>query len=167
MSLTVVGSPFFSLVNHTTDRLVGMWESRVLCEISKSLWKPLFGFHRDGISTAVFVVAFRARDRNSGEAVPLPAFRSSFLAPPTRSFLIHRGVVSLTRQSPPLGTASPGSLRGLGLGIDGRRRPVPEALMGPLVIVQLDNTTPIGLSLEASYIRGIHGAGALSRCTRF
>src|SRR5438105_2176112 len=33
-----------------------MWESRVLCEISKSLWKPFCGFHRDVISTAVFVV---------------------------------------------------------------------------------------------------------------
>jgi hypothetical protein len=31
-----------------------MWESRVLCEISKSLWKPLLGFHRDDISIAVF-----------------------------------------------------------------------------------------------------------------
>ena len=34
-----------------------MWESRVLCEISKSLWKPVCGFHRDDISTAVFKVA--------------------------------------------------------------------------------------------------------------
>ena len=33
-----------------------MWESRVLCEISKSLWKPFCGFHRDVISTVVFVV---------------------------------------------------------------------------------------------------------------
>src|SRR5713101_4224983 len=33
-----------------------MWESRVLCEISKSLWKPFCGFHRDVISIAVFVV---------------------------------------------------------------------------------------------------------------
>jgi len=33
-----------------------MWESRVLCEISKSLWKPFCGFHSDVISTAVFVV---------------------------------------------------------------------------------------------------------------
>lgn len=56
MSLSVVGSPFFSLVNRTTDRLVGMWESRVLCEISKSLWKPCCGFHGDAISTAVFAV---------------------------------------------------------------------------------------------------------------
>src|SRR6516164_7564564 len=43
-----------------------MWESRVLCEISTSLWEPLFGFHRDAISTAIFVVARHARDRNSG-----------------------------------------------------------------------------------------------------
>jgi len=56
MSLSVVGSPFFSLVNRTTDRLVGMWESRVLCEISKSLWEPFCGFHGDAISTAVFAV---------------------------------------------------------------------------------------------------------------
>jgi len=26
---------------------VGMWESRMLGEISKSLWKPFCGFHRD------------------------------------------------------------------------------------------------------------------------
>jgi hypothetical protein len=31
-----------------------MWESRVLGEISKSLWEPFYGFHRDGISTALF-----------------------------------------------------------------------------------------------------------------
>ena len=37
-----------------------MWESRVLCEISKSLWKPFSGFHGDVISTAVFAVI---RDR--------------------------------------------------------------------------------------------------------
>ena len=49
-----------ALVNRTTDRLVGMWESRVLCEISKSLWKPFCGFHGDAISTAVFGVS---RDR--------------------------------------------------------------------------------------------------------
>ena len=35
---------------------VGMWESRVLGEISKSLWEPRFGFHRDVISIAVFTV---------------------------------------------------------------------------------------------------------------
>jgi len=49
-----------ALVNRTTDRLVGMWESRVLCEICKSLWKPFCGFHGDAISTAVFGVS---RDR--------------------------------------------------------------------------------------------------------
>ena len=43
-----------------------MWESRVLCEISKSLWEALFAFHRDGISTAVFVVAKNAIEFNSG-----------------------------------------------------------------------------------------------------
>jgi hypothetical protein len=36
-----------------------MWESRVLCEISKSLWEALFAFHRDGISTAVFAFGIR------------------------------------------------------------------------------------------------------------
>ena len=42
-----------------------MWESRVVREISKSLWKPVCGFHRDGISTAVFTVAMtsHAADR--------------------------------------------------------------------------------------------------------
>ena len=53
------------------ESAVGMWESRVLGEISKSLWKPLCGFHRDVISIAVFAVA---RDRaERGDAVPLPA----------------------------------------------------------------------------------------------
>jgi len=31
-----------------------MWKSRVLCEISKRLWKSFFDFHRRGISIAVF-----------------------------------------------------------------------------------------------------------------
>jgi hypothetical protein len=37
---------------------VGMWESRVLCEISKLLWKSFCDFHRSVISTAarLFVV---------------------------------------------------------------------------------------------------------------
>jgi hypothetical protein len=35
--------------------VVGMWESRV-SEISKSLWKPFSGFHRDVISITVFAV---------------------------------------------------------------------------------------------------------------
>jgi hypothetical protein len=30
-----------------------MWESRGLCGISKTRWKPFFGFHGDGISIAV------------------------------------------------------------------------------------------------------------------
>ena len=30
-----------------------MWESRVLCEISKRLWKSFCDFHGGGISTAV------------------------------------------------------------------------------------------------------------------
>ena len=36
-----------------------MWESRVLGEISKSVWKPFCGFHRDVISIAVFVIVRR------------------------------------------------------------------------------------------------------------
>ena len=43
---------------------VGMWESRVLGEISKALWKPFCGFHRAGISTAVR--ALRARKAGRG-----------------------------------------------------------------------------------------------------
>jgi hypothetical protein len=31
-----------------------MWESRVLGEISKALWKPFCGFHSAGISIAGF-----------------------------------------------------------------------------------------------------------------
>jgi hypothetical protein len=31
-----------------------MWESRVLGGISKSLWEPFCGFHRDDISIAGF-----------------------------------------------------------------------------------------------------------------
>ena len=31
-----------------------MWESRVLGEISKALWKPFWGFQRDVMSTVVF-----------------------------------------------------------------------------------------------------------------
>ena len=40
------------------NRLVGMWESRVLCEISKHLWESFCDFHRSVISTAarLFVV---------------------------------------------------------------------------------------------------------------
>ena len=55
-----------------------MWESRVLCEISKSLWEPLLDFHRDAISTAVFVGARDARAGIRGMLYPLPARRSSF-----------------------------------------------------------------------------------------
>jgi len=31
-----------------------MWESRVVCEISKALWRPFCGFHSAGISIAAF-----------------------------------------------------------------------------------------------------------------
>jgi hypothetical protein len=87
---------------------VGMWESRVLGEISKSLWEPLLGFHRDVISIAVFAVSHHMLETgNSGDAVPLPAWRSSFLAPPAPSLLTDRGVESLTGRSPRLRTAPP------------------------------------------------------------
>ena len=46
-----------------------MWESRVLCEISKSLWKPFSGFHSDVISTSIFVVC-RDRGRIRGMLYP-------------------------------------------------------------------------------------------------
>jgi len=36
---------FFSSIQEQSA--VGMWESRVLCEISKSRWKPFCGFHGD------------------------------------------------------------------------------------------------------------------------
>src|SRR5215218_2955211 len=58
----VTGSGFVVLSEDDDHRLVGMWESRVRCEISKSLWEPLFGFHRDGISTAVCAVVVLARE---------------------------------------------------------------------------------------------------------
>jgi hypothetical protein len=37
---------------------VGMWESRVLGEISKRLWKSFCDFHRRGISTAGLIIVF-------------------------------------------------------------------------------------------------------------
>lgn len=42
--------------------------SRAVREISKSLWKPVCGFHRDGISMAVFTVALTTR--GAGRATP-------------------------------------------------------------------------------------------------
>ena len=38
-----------------------MWESCVLCKISKSLWKPFFGLHGDVISTAA-ALSFHVRE---------------------------------------------------------------------------------------------------------
>ncbi len=89
---------------------MGMWESRVLCEISKSLWKPFLGFQRDVISTAVWPFTLARRDQ--GDALPWPACRSSFLAPPTRSFLIIRAVRALSRPISSLAVAlSVGTVR--------------------------------------------------------
>jgi len=42
--------------------------SRTLREISKSLWKPVCGFHSDGISTVVFTVAMTSPA--AGRAMP-------------------------------------------------------------------------------------------------
>jgi hypothetical protein len=44
-----------------------MWESRVVCEISKVLWKPFCGFHSTGISIAV------SRGRRDQRAIGLRA----------------------------------------------------------------------------------------------
>ena len=49
------------------------WESHVLCEISKALWKPICGFHSDDISTAAHAVspsAPRPCDGGGGRATP-------------------------------------------------------------------------------------------------
>ena len=52
---------------------MGMWESRVLCEISKSLWKPSCGFHGDVISISIFaVVCDRADSGGCGTHPGLP-----------------------------------------------------------------------------------------------
>jgi len=84
-----------------------MWKSRVRREISKSLWKPVCGFHGDVISIAVFAVPDVIEADAKGDAGPLPTCRSSFLAPPTRSLLIDRRLESLTSRSPLLRTAPP------------------------------------------------------------
>ena len=48
-----------------------MWESRGLCEISKSLWKPVCGFHGDVISTAVLTVVAHHHQPQQGDACTL------------------------------------------------------------------------------------------------
>jgi len=65
-----------------------MWESRVLFEISKALWKPFCGFQGAVICIAIFGIIHDRAER--GDAVPLPACRSSFLEAPTRSLRIGR-----------------------------------------------------------------------------
>jgi hypothetical protein len=47
-----------------------MWESRVLGEISKSLWKPFCGFHSDVISIAVFAVPEVIETDSEGRLYP-------------------------------------------------------------------------------------------------
>ena len=74
MSLSVIGSPCCALFKRITDRRMGMWESRVLCEMSKSRWKPFCGVHGDAMSTAVFAVT-RDRARVS-EPAGMPAPRT-------------------------------------------------------------------------------------------
>ena len=50
-----------------------MWESRVLCEISKALWKPLCGFHRDVISTPLVMPSLAVVDGSRrGPSQPAP-----------------------------------------------------------------------------------------------
>jgi hypothetical protein len=57
---------------------VGMWESRVLGEISKARWKPFCGFHGADISTAVCAIApHRADPRERDRVGPPQARRSS------------------------------------------------------------------------------------------
>jgi hypothetical protein len=58
-------------------------------------------------------------------------------------------------------------------GIEAGRRPIArrgrgtvEELVRSLVVVQVDNPTPIILSHEKSVIGGIHGSVVLSSCTR-
>jgi hypothetical protein len=69
-----------------------MWESRVLCEISKRLWKSFCDFHRRVISIAVSMVVFISLLPHTGEIGPWPPSRSLFLQPPTRSFVRSIGV---------------------------------------------------------------------------
>jgi hypothetical protein len=90
------GLLFFSL-SPKRVLAVRMWESRVLCEISKALWKPFCGFHGAVICIAIFGIAHDRADR--GDAVPLPACRSSFLEAPTWSFWIG-GPLHPLRDSP-------------------------------------------------------------------
>jgi hypothetical protein len=49
---------------------VGMWESRVLCEISKVLWKSFCDFHRTDMSTAAQFVVFTSSASNRGIVDP-------------------------------------------------------------------------------------------------
>ena len=60
---------------------MGMWESRALGEISKSLWELCCGFQRDVIS-----IAWTRLPVIRGDAVLFPVRRSSFLGHPARSF---------------------------------------------------------------------------------
>jgi hypothetical protein len=63
-----------------------MWESRVLCEISKLRWKSFCDFHRSVISTAAAIFVFTSFAPQLGDSRPWPARRSSFLGYPERSF---------------------------------------------------------------------------------
>ena len=70
---------FFVPVKYDGDRL---WEcGNLASEISKSLWKPFSGFHRDVISTPSSRSPTGDQDRVRGDAVPLAGRRSSLLAP--------------------------------------------------------------------------------------
>ena len=51
-----------------------MWESRVLGEISKVLWKSFCDVHRTAISTALFMVSLATVERSTqGVLHPSPA----------------------------------------------------------------------------------------------
>ena len=67
-----------------------MWESRVLCEIAKSLWKPLCGFHRDVISTPLVMPSLAVVDGSRrGPSQPAPgAARCG--RPPVESRVVER-----------------------------------------------------------------------------
>ena len=60
---------------------VRMWESRVLCEISKALWKPFCGFHGAVICIAIFGIVHDRADRGGCctlAGVPIVVPRGSY-----------------------------------------------------------------------------------------
>jgi hypothetical protein len=84
--------PFFSLLSMTT-MMIGLWKCGNLAFCARF---PSPCGNRSWVSIGTSfpqpsgLVGSRRRDRNSGDAVPLSVGRSSFLAPPTWSWLIGR-----------------------------------------------------------------------------